>query len=197
MSDKRQLVLETALTLFRAHGYHAVGIDRVLAESGVAKMTLYKYFPSKNVLIEAVLNERDRCFRRSLLEFVNGVDDPREKIRALFLWHHDWFKEDSFNGCMFINAVAEFPEIESSIRQASINHKALIQDFIRSILKQILAEEISQRLSAQFAQLLDGAVIAAQVAGDRTAAFLAWRSAVGLLLLEGVQIELGNSFESS
>jgi len=47
MSDKRQLVLETALTLFRAHGYHAVGIDRVLAESGVAKMTMYKYFPSK------------------------------------------------------------------------------------------------------------------------------------------------------
>jgi len=98
---------------------------------------------------------------------------------------------------MFINAVAEFPEIDSSIRQASINHKALIQDFIGSILNQVLATEISQRLSAQFSQLLDGATIAAQVAGDRMAAFLAWRSAVGLLLLEGVQIELGNSFESS
>lgn len=197
MSDKRQLVLETALTLFRVHGYHAVGIDRVLAESGVAKMTMYKYFPSKNALIEAVLNERDLRFRCSLLEFVNEVDNPKEKFRALFLWHHYWFKEDSFHGCMFINAVAEFPEIESSIRQASINHKALIQDFIGSILKQVLAAEISQRLSAQFAQLLDGATIAAQVAGDRMAAFLAWRSAVGLLLLEGVQIELGNSFESS
>ena len=197
MSDKRQLVLETALNLFRAHGYHAVGIDRVLAESGVAKMTMYKYFPSKNALIEAVLNEQDLRFRRSLLEFVNGVDDPREKFRALFLWHHCWFKEDSFNGCMFINAVAEFPEINSSIRQASINHKALIRDFIESILKQVLATDISQRLSAQFSQLLDGATIAAQVAGDRMAAFLAWRSAVGLLLLEGVQIEIGNAFESS
>ncbi len=197
MSDKRQLVLETALTLFHAHGYHAVGIDRVLAESGVAKMTMYKYFPSKNALIEAVLNERDLRFRRSLLEFVNGVDDPTEKFRALFLWHHRWFKEASFNGCMFINAVAEFPEINNSIRQASIKHKALIQDFIESILNLVLATEISQRLSGQFTQLLDGATIAAQVAGDRMAALLAWRSAVGLLLLEGVQIELGNSFESS
>lgn len=197
MSDKRQLVLETALTLFRAHGYHAVGIDRVLAESGVAKMTMYKHFPSKNALIEAVLNERDLRFRGSLLEFVNGVDDPREKFRALFFWYHCWFKEDSFNGCMFINAVAEFPEIGSSIRQASINHKALIQDFIGSILNQVLTTEIAQRLSVQFSQLLDGATIAAQVTGDCMAAFLAWRSAVGLLLLEGVQIELGNSFESS
>lgn len=197
MSDKRQLVLETALTLFHAHGYHAVGIDRVLAESGVAKMTMYKYFPSKNALIEAVLSERDLRFRRSLLEFVNGVDDPTEKFRALFLWHHRWFKEASFNGCMFINAVAEFPEINNSIRQASIKHKALIQDFIESILNLVLATEISQRLSGQFTQLLDGATIAAQVAGDRMAALLAWRSAVGLLLLEGVQIELGNSFESS
>ena len=98
---------------------------------------------------------------------------------------------------MFINAVAEFPEENSSIRQASINHKALIQDFIGSILGQVLATEIANRLSVQFSQLLDGATIAAQVASDRMAAFLAWRSAVGLLLLEGVDIKLGNAFESS
>ena len=123
------------------------------------------------------------------------VDDPREKLRALFLWHHRWFKETSFNGCMFINAVAEFPEINNSIRQASIKHKVLIQNFIESILNLVLAAEISRRLCAQLSQLLDGATIAAQVGGDRMAAFLAWRSAVGLLFLEGVQIELGNSFE--
>lgn len=197
MSDKRQLVLETALTLFRAHGYHAVGIDRVIAESGVAKMTMYKYFPSKNALIEAVLNERNLRFQRSLLEFVNRFDDPREKLRALFLWHHNWFKEESFHGCMFINAVAEFPEMEGAIRQASIRHKALVQEFIGSILMQVLDAEIAQRLSAQFAQLLDGATVAAQVAGERMAAFLAWRAAAGLLQLEGVQVEPGSPFESS
>lgn len=197
MSDKRQLVLETALTLFRAHGYHAVGIDRVIAESGVAKMTMYKYFPSKNALIEAVLNERNLRFQRSLLEFVNGFDEPREKLRALFLWHHNWFKEESFHGCMFINAVAEFPEMEGAIRQASIRHKALVQEFIGSILMQVLDAEVAQRLSAQFAQLLDGATVAAQVAGERMAAFLAWRAAAGLLQLEGVQVEPGSPFESS
>jgi len=195
MNDKCQCILETALTLFRAHGYHAVGIDRVIAESGVAKMTMYRYFPSKNALIAAVLNERDQSFRDALIEFVNKVDDPLEKLRALFLWHHHWFKESSFNGCMFINAVAEFPEINNSIRQASIRHKVLVQNFIESILNLVLTAELARQLAAQFAQLLDGAIIAAQVAGDPMAAFVAWRSAVGLLLLEGVLIELGNSFE--
>jgi AcrR family transcriptional regulator len=195
MSDKCQCILETALTLFRAHGYHAVGIDRVIAESGVAKMTMYRYFPSKNALIAAVLNERDQSFRDALIEFVNKVDDPREKLRALFLWHHHWFKESSFNGCMFINAVAEFPEINNSIRQASIRHKLLVQNFIESILNLVLTTELARQLAAQFSQLLDGAIIAVQVAGDPMAAFVAWRSAVGLLLLEGVPMELGNSFE--
>jgi len=195
MSDKRRVVLDAALGLFRAYGYHAVGIDRVIAESGVAKMTMYKYFPSKNALIEAVLNERDQRFRQSLVEFVDCFSDPRDRLRALFLWYHRWFNEPSFNGCMFINAVAEFPELNNSIRQASIKHKALIQAFIETILNPMLAKDISQRLADQFLQLLDGATIAAQVAGVSTAAFLAWRSAVGLLLLEGIPIDLGTSFE--
>jgi AcrR family transcriptional regulator len=195
MSDKRQLILETALILFQRYGYHAIGIDRVIAESGVAKMTMYRYFPSKNDLIEAVLNERDQRFRYALVEFVDNIDDPREKLRALFLWHYRWFKETSFNGCMFINAVAEFPELNNSIRQASIKHKMLVQSFIESILNLVLTVEIAQRLSAQFSQLLDGAIIAAQVMGDYLSAFMAWRSAVGLLRLEGVHVELGNSFD--
>lgn len=196
MSDKRQIILETALTLFRAHGYHAVGIDRVIAESAVAKMTMYKYFPSKNALIEAVLSERDKRFRASLVEFVNRFNDAGNKIRAIFLWHHRWFKESTFNGCMFINAVAEYPELNNSIRQESVKHKKLIQDFIESTISPILPKDISNRLAAQFAQLLDGATIAVQIAGDGMAAFVAWRTAVSLLKLEGIEIDLGSPFRS-
>lgn len=196
MSDKRQIILETALTLFRAHGYHAVGIDRVIAESSVAKMTMYKYFPSKNALIEAVLSERDKGFRASLVEFVNRSSDPSNKIRAIFLWHHRWFKESTFNGCMFINAVAEYPELNNSIRQESIKHKELIQNFIESTISPILPQNIAHRLSAQFAQLLDGATISVQIAGDGMAAFVAWQTAVSLLKLEGIAIDLGSPFRS-
>lgn len=196
MSDKRQIILETALTLFRAHGYHAVGIDRVIAESAVAKMTMYKYFPSKNALIEAVLSEQDKGFRASLVEFVNRSNDAGNKIRAIFLWHHRWFKESTFNGCMFINAVAEYPELNNSIRQESVKHKEIIQDFIESTISPILPKDISHRLASQFAQLLDGAIIAVQIAGDGMAAFVAWRTAVSLLKLEGIDIDLGSPFRS-
>lgn len=196
MSDKRQIILETALTLFRAHGYHAVGIDRVIAESSVAKMTMYKYFPSKNTLIEAVLSERDKHFRESLVGFVSRSSDPSNQIRAIFLWHHRWYRESTFNGCMFINAVAEYPELNNSIRQESMKHKELIQKFIESTIAPILPKDTSQRLAAQFAQLLDGATIAVQIAGDSMAAFVAWRTAVSLLKLEGIAIDLGSPFRS-
>jgi AcrR family transcriptional regulator len=70
MSHKRQAILDTALALFRAHGYRMIGIDRILAESGVAKMTLYKHFPSKDALIKTVLEARDQDFRAALTDFV-------------------------------------------------------------------------------------------------------------------------------
>lgn len=194
MNEKRQIVLDAAAALFRAYGYRAVGIDRIIAESGVAKMTMYKYFPSKNALIEAVLNERDQCLRQSMVDFSAACDDPRDKLRSLFLWHHRWFHEPSFNGCMFINAVAEFPEPGNPIRQVSIAHKAQLESWIAANLEPLLGADAG-RLAAQLSQLLDGATIGAQMAGADTAAFLAWRSAVGLLRQEGVAIEAGAPFE--
>jgi AcrR family transcriptional regulator len=195
LNDKRQSILETALQLFRAYGYQAVGIDRVIMESGVAKMTMYKYFASKNALIEAVLQERDERFRRSLKRFVALFSDPAERLRALFLWHHRWFREPSFHGCMFINAVAEFPEEEHPVRQVAIQHKQWLQSFIGSLLAPMLATELAERLALQCAMLLDGATIAAQISVNNDAAFLAWRSAAGLLQQEGVSVDSGMAFE--
>jgi AcrR family transcriptional regulator len=192
--DKRQIILETALQLFRADGYQAVGIDRVILESGVAKMTMYKYFTSKNALIEAVLQERDKRFRQSLKRFVVKFSEPAERLRALFLWHHRWFREPSFHGCMFINAVAEFPEEDHLVRQVSIQHKKWLREFIGSVLTPLLAEDVAERLALQCAMLLDGATIAAQISDNNAAAFLAWCSATGLLQLEGLHIDPGAAF---
>jgi AcrR family transcriptional regulator len=193
-NDKRQTILETALQLFRAYGYQAVGIDRVIMESGVAKMTMYKYFVSKNALIEAVLQERDERFRHALERFVAQFSDPAERLRALFLWHHRWFRESSFHGCMFINAVAEFPEAEHPVRQVAIQHKKWLQEYIGSLLLPLLAQDAAERLALQCAMLLDGATIAAQISVNNDAAFLAWSSATGLLQQEGLRIDSGAAF---
>ncbi|MDR2091977.1 MAG: TetR/AcrR family transcriptional regulator [Azoarcus sp.] len=196
MNDKRQIILNTALTLFRAHGYRAIGIDRILAESGVAKMTMYKYFPSKDALIHAVLEERDRDFRQSLEVFVDAFAAPDEKLRAIFLWHERWFKSDDFNGCMFINAAAEFPDPAHPARQAVIEHKSRIQAFATSLLRTWpTGEETSKQLAAQFSMLLDGAIVSAQMTGDTTAARLAWQSATTLLHAAGLVIETNVSFD--
>jgi AcrR family transcriptional regulator len=194
-NDKRQTILETALQLFCACGYQAVGIDRVIMESGVAKMTMYKYFASKNTLIEAVLQEQDERFRRSLEHFVAQFSDPEERLRALFLWHHRWFREASFHGCMFINAVAEFPETDHPVRQAAIRHKQWLQSFIGMLLASLLTLDAAKRLALQCAMLLDGATIAAQISANNAAAFLAWRSAAGLLQQEGLRIDPGAAFD--
>lgn len=184
MQDKKQVVLDTALRLFRSYGYRAVGVDRVIAESGVAKMTLYKYFPSKNALIEAVLSERDKEFRESLFNFVQQVETPQEKLRAIFQWHDDWFHQETFNGCMFINAAAEFPDAADPIRQIALQHKLLIQRFIENILSpQAAPDQVhrTQRLAQQINQLLDGAIVGTQISNDPQAASTAWRTVVALL----------------
>jgi AcrR family transcriptional regulator len=196
MSHKRQAILDTALALFRAHGYRMIGIDRILAESGVAKMTLYKHFPSKDALIKTVLEARDQDFRAALTEFVATFATPEEKLRAVFLWHERWFKRDDFNGCMFINAAAEFPDPEHPARQIVIAHKDRIRAFLADILEIPMNDrESANHLAAQLSLLLDGAIVSAQLT-NAPAALLAWRSAVVLLERAGIAVDAETLGES-
>ncbi len=85
MATRRDHLIDTALRLFYQQGYHATGIDRILAESGVAKMTLYKHFRSKDELILAALQLRDERFRNWLMaEMEAASPDPVERLLAMF-----------------------------------------------------------------------------------------------------------------
>lgn len=80
-SDRREHLIETALQLFYQHGYHATGIDTILAASGVAKRTLYKHFASKDALILAVLRRRDAQFRTWFTQSLEQrLADPRDRL---------------------------------------------------------------------------------------------------------------------
>ncbi|MDR2164940.1 MAG: TetR/AcrR family transcriptional regulator [Zoogloeaceae bacterium] len=190
MRDKRQVILDTALALFRSHGYRAIGVDRILFESGVAKMTLYKYFPSKDALIKSVLEALDKSFRDGLEAFVETFATPEERFGAVFVWHDRWFKSDSFNGCMFINAAAEFPEHGHLVRSTVARHKRHVQAFMASLLASRLEDGERDRLAAQLSLLLDGAIVSAQATGETDAARLAWRAAAILLKAAGIGIEV-------
>src|SRR3954470_22982183 len=96
-SPKRDLLMDTARRLFYRDGYRAVGIDTILAEAGVAKMTLYNHFASKEELIIAVLEQRDREFRESILATVNATgSNPEKRLLAVFDWLEGWFGSEDF-----------------------------------------------------------------------------------------------------
>ena len=180
MQDKRAVLVTTATELFAQGGYTAVGIDRIIAEAGIAKMTLYKYFKSKSDLILEVLTQRDLFFRTSLMAYVDQQQGAPEKIRALFVWHEQWFRRKDFNGCMFINAAAEFHDRKNPVHKISALHKQLIIDYIASLLAETQGAR-APRLAAQIGMLLDGAIDAAHIAGNPDAAMQAWEVAQGLL----------------
>ena len=104
-STKRENLIETARRLFYRDGFHRTGIDAILAEAGVAKMTLYKHFKSKDELILATLRLRDERFRNSFMKAVEQrAEKPADRLLAVFDVLEEWFRTDEFCGCLFINA---------------------------------------------------------------------------------------------
>lgn len=156
--SKRDQLIEAGLDLFYRHGFNATGIDKVLAEAGVAKMTLYKHFRSKEELIQAVLRRRDEKFRDWLMNYVEGhADTPRARLLALFAAHDEWFSEKGFRGCLFLNASAEFAGNTDAIRILANEHKRLIHTYIRG-LAAAAGSRNPDRLADWLMLLLDGAI---------------------------------------
>ena len=166
MSKKRDQLVETALELFSRQGYHATGIDKVLEAAGVAKMTMYKHFRSKDELILAVLRLRDERWRN---RFMRGIErrskDPRDRLLAMFDQLGEWFSDEGFCGCMFINASAEYADHADPIHAASAEHKRLVEKYVRDLAKQAGAPQPGV-LATQLCLLMEGAVVLTQVCPD-------------------------------
>lgn len=164
--SKRDQIVDTALDLFYRNGFNATGIEKVLSDAGVARMTLYNHFKSKEELILAVLRLRDERFRDWLARCVEkNADTPRDRLLALFDAHAEWFAEEGFRGCLFINAAAEFSGNSDSIHRIAAEHKRLITSFIRGLAVAAGAKN-PDVLADQISLLLEGAIVSAQVLGD-------------------------------
>lgn len=186
MTSRRDDLIDTALRLFYTQGFHATGIDKVLAESGVAKMTLYKHFKSKDELILAVLNRRDEQFRNWLMGEMEKVSpNPRERLLAMFDALEIWFRGRAFKGlgffgCAFINASSEFGDQEHPAHRISSEHKRRIVDYLTKVCADAGARNPSE-LAEQLALLKEGAIVTAHVRGISEAARTAKTIAEGLI----------------
>ncbi|NKY33449.1 TetR/AcrR family transcriptional regulator [Nocardia speluncae] len=105
-----QRLLDTATTLFARYGIRAVGIDRVLAEAGVARASMYSAYGSKDALVVAYLENLDRCDRARWHEAIAEVVDPQDRILAFFDLALASAPDRGFRGCRYANAATEFPD---------------------------------------------------------------------------------------
>jgi AcrR family transcriptional regulator len=178
----RDRILDTAYDLFSQHGIRAVGVDRIVSESGVAKMSLYRHFPSKDALVLTFLQERERRWTNEWLraEVEERADAPGERMLAIFDVFDEWFALEDFEGCSFINVLLEFDDRASEVRQASAGYLRNIRSFVSGLARQAGAAD-PDALAHQWHILMKGSIVAAgegdQLAGRRA-------REIGELLLE-------------
>lgn len=163
--SKRDQLVATAWRLFYRDGYRAVGIDLILAEAGVAKMTLYNHFASKDDLIVAVLEKRSGEFLEAMAAAVEAAGrGPQKRLLAVFDWLGEWLESADFNGCAFIRAVAEFPDARARPHQVAAAHKQALVDFLTELARALEVREPA-RLARELALVMEGAIVRAHTFG--------------------------------
>jgi AcrR family transcriptional regulator len=182
----RERILETAYELFSRHGIRAVGVDRIIASSGVAKMSLYRHFRSKDELVLAFLQEREQRWTREWLyaEASRRGETGGERLLAIFDIFDEWFRRPDYEGCSFINVLLEYDELDHPIRLATAAHLATIRGLVRGFAEQAGVDD-PDAVARQWHILMKGSIVAARD-GDRLAARRARSLGELLLAREGV-----------
>ena len=155
--DTATRVLATAARLFYAHGVRAVGVEWIVAESGVAKTSLYRHFHTKDDLIAAYLEREDREFWRQWDAAVDSVaGDPGRELMALLEWIGQRVSREGYRGCPQINVAAEFSDPDHPARRIRARHKAAMYERLKAIVSRIGTRH-PEEVAYQIALLIDGA----------------------------------------
>ncbi|HEX6037188.1 TetR/AcrR family transcriptional regulator [Longimicrobium sp.] len=173
-SAVRDRILATASDLFYRHGVHAVGVDLVVKESGIAKTSLYRHFGNKDTLIAAFLQEEDADFWRQWDAVADEHrDDPAAELEAHLAWIQARLRRPGYRGCPQLNVAAEFPAPDHPARQVAAAHKEEMRRRLSDIAGRMGLPE-PKDVGAQLALALDGAFMSAPLGGgDQIAATLA------------------------
>lgn len=160
----RQRILETAFGLFYAHGIRGVGVDRIIAESGVAKATFYKHFPAKDDLVLAYLDRVDEIWTGQLKAAAQVAGpDPRDQLVGLFDALSTACRREGYRGCAFINAAAE-NEAGTPVHARTLAHKDAVRDWVRTLAEAADAPDPDE-LARTLTLLLDGGLASGSVDG--------------------------------
>ena len=159
----RDRLLRTADGLFYTEGIHAVGVDRVTAEAGVAKATLYQQFRSKDELVAACLQRRAEHWRRTVAEPVQAMSgSASRRVGAVFGRLGEAIAAPGYRGCPFINAAAEYPGPDGPVAAAITAHRAQVRGLFAELLAGLPAGRRAA-LTDQLVLLYDGTMVAGQL----------------------------------
>ena len=155
----RDRILLTAHSLFYRDGIRATGIDRVIAESGVTKVTFYRQFPSKNDLILAFLALRHERWMAWFKDALIRYGSERKGIQALVPALAEWLGREEFRGCAFINSVGELGSTLPAVVEITRRHKQDVAEVISGLLP---PGRQRARLAKALVLAMDGAIVQAQ-----------------------------------
>jgi AcrR family transcriptional regulator len=163
----RERILRTAHDLFYRDGIRATGIDRVIAESGVAKVTFYRQFPSKDDLVLAYLDFRHE---RWMAWFIDALARHGGHVGAIAPALAEWFHSGDYRGCAFLNSVGELAPALPAVLDAARRHK---QDMTAAVARLMRPAPGRARLARALALAIDGAIVQAQYLASPDAAVAA------------------------
>jgi AcrR family transcriptional regulator len=160
----KEKLFETAARLFYQHGYRAVGVDTIAAESGIGKMTLYRHYPSKDDLIVAFLKASNEDFWGYFEHSTGNAPTARGKLLAFFEALQDYVTTPDCYGCPFINVATEYPNAEHAGHQVALEHKQSVRERFLQLAVEAGARQ-PEKLANALLLLMDGAYMAARMFG--------------------------------
>ena len=155
-------LFQTATRLFYQHGYRAIGVDTLAAESGIGKMTLYRHYPSKDDLIVAYLQHSDKVFWENFEEITKDAPASRDKLLAFFESLQEYVMTPACYGCPFLNVATEYPETDYPGHQVALQHKQSVRTRFRELAEDAGARD-PEALADQLFLLMDGAYMASRM----------------------------------
>ncbi|WP_082232796.1 TetR/AcrR family transcriptional regulator [Halobacillus massiliensis] len=159
-SKKKEDIINTAQNLFYQHGFHAIGIKNILEQAGVATMTMYYHFKSKEELIKEILLQREDKYFQLLEARIHKEKGIEHYIYSLIEAHLEWMEKEGYNGCLFLRAKQEYEGVNEEIASLSKEHKTRL---IHKIEQDLTLFGSPKPLSVQLAVVLEGITSMVQI----------------------------------
>ena len=175
-TNTRQRLIDAARHRFYRDGFRNVGIDAIIDEVGISKTAFYKHFQSKDDLMIAVLDGVGDFLNQQFRQMVKdrGGSSAVGQLRALLDVVRSVMEDEAFHGCIFVNAVMEFPVLHDPVHQSAIRHKRALEEFVYELAERGNAAD-PQFLAQELCMVIEGTYVSRSITGDPAAITIARR----------------------